>query len=55
MMLYQDCMVDPEELPTSTFATRSLSELKCEVVLTYTVNRPVLFRLMASHNFPRVL
>jgi hypothetical protein len=33
MALDQDCLVAAAELGTSAFATRPLSELKCEVVL----------------------
>jgi hypothetical protein len=33
MVLVQDYVVDAAELPTSTFATRLLSGLKCEAVL----------------------
>jgi hypothetical protein len=35
MALDQDCVMDAAELTTSAFATRPLSELKCEVVLHY--------------------
>lgn len=33
MALDQDCVVDAAELPTSAFATKPLSGLKCELML----------------------
>jgi hypothetical protein len=37
MALDQDHVVDAAELPTSAFATKPLSGLKCEVVLHHAI------------------
>jgi hypothetical protein len=36
MVLDQDYVVDTAELPTSAFATRPLSGLRCEIMLHHT-------------------
>jgi hypothetical protein len=57
MALDHDYVVDTAELPASTFGTRPLSALKCQVMfhyaesLTPAVNPPGLFCLTTSQIF----
>jgi hypothetical protein len=52
MTLYQNYIVDAAELPTSTFTTGPLSELKCEVMLHHAeASLQWLIILVSLHNF----